>query len=218
VTEDRIRAAAERNRAARLLAIESLRPMVAGARAGIDRARDARERGRDAVERVEAMARLKWVPGFFPTPPAIVAEMIEAADLQAGLIVLEPSAGKGDIARAILRAAPVRLRCIEIVPALAEITRGEGVPCECADFLTIAPEGVDRVIMNPPFERRQDEKHVHHALRFLNPGGVLVSIVSSTTGLRLSDIADEVRELPAGSFRTGERPTGVNVAMVIVRA
>ena len=34
---------------------------------------------------------------FFPTPAAVVAQLIAAADLRPGLDVLEPSAGAGEL-------------------------------------------------------------------------------------------------------------------------
>ena len=37
----------------------------------------------------------------------------------------------------------------------------------------------DRIVMNPPFSRDQDARHVNHAFSFLKPGGKLVAIVGS---------------------------------------
>ena len=50
------------------------------------------------------------------------------------------------------------------------------------DFLSYAPTGVryDRIVMNPPFEKRQDTRHIDHALDLLAPGGRLVAIASGS--------------------------------------
>lgn len=37
-------------------------------------------------------------PDFYPTPPEVAAEMLDQLDLR-GKTVLEPSAGKGDLAQ-----------------------------------------------------------------------------------------------------------------------
>jgi hypothetical protein len=81
--------------------------------------------------------------------------------------------------------------------------------------------------MNPPFENRQDEKHVKHAYDLLKPGGKLVAITGSgahsnerSAGFRdwLSTVGAKTYENPAGSFDTDEafKKTGVNTHMVII--
>ena len=50
------------------------------------------------------------------------------------------------------------------------------------DFLTMKPGDipqVDKIIMNPPFDRGGDCDHVRHAFQFLKPGGVLVAVMSA---------------------------------------
>lgn len=84
--------------------------------------------------------------------------------------------------------------------------------------MEVNPTGYDRILMNPPFERKQDEKHIRHAMKFLNPGGVLVGICSSTTATRLTDIPSiDIEHLPAGSFANSDRPTQVNTAIITIR-
>src|SRR3546814_1046657 len=84
------------------------------------------------------------------------------------------------------------------------------------DFLSMTPAPLDReydrVIMNPPFERRADIRHVNHASTFLKPNGLLVSVMSAGLLYRQDgltrDFRDLVRsrsglieELPEGSFK-----------------
>jgi protein-L-isoaspartate O-methyltransferase len=166
------------------------------------------------------MRQLKHIPGFFPTPPAIVADMIErAGGISAGQTVLEPSAGKGDIAAAVLKAGG-KVECVEKVFSLAEHLRKLGLETVCSDFMEWnGGKFYDLVLMNPPFENRQDVAHIQRAFDFLKPGGRLVAIAGSTSAARLEAWAGAhggyIEPLAPGAFQTSERPTGVNCAWVV---
>lgn len=232
---------AARNRAAKLEQLQRLRPKIADARAAVEIIRSAKENAGQARAAVETMKSLRHVPGFFPTPRVLVERMIREADIDPGNRILEPSAGKGDIAKAILGksrmesslgALGCELVCVELVHSLAEHLKqaskasptAPDYACQwktiCADFLECPDLGTfDRVLMNPPFERGADVKHIRHAFTMLKPGGRLVAIASSTAGQKLSDWVEEragwVEPLPAGSFATGERPTNVNTCLIV---
>jgi len=65
-----------------------------------------------------------------------------------------------------------------------------------ADFLQIFPiKEYDRVIMNPPFGKQQDIKHVTHALEFLKPDGLLVSVMSSSVTFRSNRLTVDFRDI-----------------------
>lgn len=164
--------------------------------------------------------------GFFPTPRAIVDELIELADLSPGMRVLEPSAGHGAIASAVSKTGAV-VDAIEILPANCEVIAANGIQLmslRCADFLTVEPtEFYDRVVMNPPFSRQQDIKHVMHAFKFLKEGGRLVSVMSSGVTFRDDRLTNEFRAfveahdgeiapLPEGAFKE----SGTMVRTVVV--
>ena len=211
--------AAHRNRAARLAALARLRPVYAASQQA-EKAIEAAKAGAGEIRTgFQLMQSLKHIPGFFPTPPAIVGEMLDRAGNVSGKTVLEPSAGKGNIAEDVRKAGGV-VSCIEKVFALAEHLRKLGFDTACWDFMDRQPaELFDLVLMNPPFENRQDVAHVQHAFEFLKPGGRLVAIASSTGAARLEQWATDrdgyVEPLPAKAFETSERPTGVNCAWVI---
>lgn len=207
--------AAQRNAAQRVGIRAQLRPVASEAAGRYKDLRGAQDRAKQAGASMALMQTLRHVPGFFPTPRAIVRQMLDLARLAPGDRVLEPSAGKGDIAAAV-RACGCDVECIEFHQALAAHLDGLGFSVRRADFLEIAPEPFDVVLMNPPFERRQDEAHVRHATRFIADGGRVVAVVSSGSAARLSDIATDILPLPAGSFRSSERPTGVNTAIVYI--
>lgn len=134
--------------------------------------------------------------GYFPTPKAIVVELIELADIEPGMRVLEPSAGKGAIAYAI--AEITKPDCYELLEANYAALAGDMKlgSVKRADFLTVEPTGdYDRVVMNPPFSRQQDIKHVMHAFKFLKDGGRLVSVMSAGVTFRDDRLTNEFRAL-----------------------
>ncbi len=205
---------AARNRAARMAQLSRLAPMRHEAKAKAASIREMQNGTKDVRAGMELMNDLRHVPNFFPTPRRLVQQMIERAAVQDCHRILEPSAGKGDI----LKAIPCQdVTAIEMNFKLAEHLRRTfpRVDVRCSDFLELAPDPTfDRVLMNPPFERGIDEDHLTHAIKFLKPGGRLVAIVSAGTGSRLT--VGEVEPLPDGTFSTSERPTQVRTAIVII--
>lgn len=136
---------------------------------------------------------------FFPTPPPIVDQLIDLADIRPGMTVLEPSAGNGAIARAAA-AAGADVWCVEVDPKhRAALFAIDGVTTiRTADFLSVTPDiglRVDRVVMNPPFARFADVRHVTHALSFLKPGGRLVSVMGMGVAFRQNHEVVEFRRL-----------------------
>lgn len=118
---------------------------------------------------------------YFPTPAPVVQRLIRLAELEPGMEVLEPSAGSGAIASGVAAAGAV-VDCIERDPGYAAALADAGIArsVQVADFLTVPAERrYDRVIMNPPFTQGADMRHIEHALRFLNPDGLLVSVMSN---------------------------------------
>ena len=172
------------------------------------------------------------IPGYFPTPRTLSERAIDEAGLRPGMTVLEPSAGKGDMADAIREACPdCDLSTIEISSSLRPILEQKGHRLVGAD--TFEHHGkYDRVIMNPPFEAGGDVAHVRHCYSLLKPGGRLVAIMSESPFFREDRYATEFRDWlddlggiseknPAGSFLTTEgtdRRTGVSTRLVILDA
>ncbi len=166
------------------------------------------------------------IPGYFPTPKELAAELVADANIQPGMKVLEPSAGKGNIADAIKNAAPdADLDVVEYNTTLANILEEKGYKLIGNDIFDITGE-YDRIVMNPPFERMADIDHVRKAYELLKPGGRLVSIMSASPFFRSDAKAVEFRNwldtvgyaepLPEGAFAKAERSTGVNTYKVII--
>lgn len=167
------------------------------------------------------------IPGYFPTPPDVVARMLELAGDDVGTFILEPSAGKGNIACALRQKYPgAIIDTLEADYLLAEILELKGFHVAGRNFLDYqAP--ADCIVMNPPFENNQDIKHILHAYEILNVGGVLVSIVSEGAFFRKDRTAQAFREWlqetgayseknPDGAFLKSERPTGVHTRVIRV--
>lgn len=136
--------------------------------------------------------------GYFPTPSDVVDRLIELADIEAGMQALEPSAGQGNIVDALERAG-AKVTAIELLPANIEALRkkiGASHSVLAADFLTVsATPSYDRVVMNPPFAKQADIKHVLHALKFLKPDGFLVSVMSAGVTFRDDKLTQGFRDL-----------------------
>lgn len=192
----------------------------------------------DAIEQALATGefhRVKQDLGQFDTPPAVVARLIELAEIRPGDEVLEPSAGIGNIVSSLIEAKVHSVRAVEIdqkrrefmMARFADRSRQDLVRYGDKDFLTIPPRPIfDRVVMNPPFAKQADIDHVTHALKFLRPGGRLVAVMSAAvmwrqnrktttfTDLIMSTYDGNMEALPEGSFASSG--TNVNACIVTV--
>lgn len=174
---------------------------------------------------------------FYPTPPDVIRQMLapyirERAGKTMlrlrGLSILEPSAGRGDIANFIND--PHRphydegysLDCIEINPDLVNVLHGNRHTVVAHDFLSWRPSKVyDLIIMNPPF--KDGAKHLIHAWNCLT-GGDIVCLLNEDTIKKvcnkrrkvLKGIIDRFGEVEylGQCFDTADRRTRVNIALV----
>lgn len=167
-------------------------------------------------------------PQLFPTPTDLARRMAKAAGILAGCRVLEPSAGTGNLVRAIVDSASgfdcVRVVAVEVNATLADRLRTQrqlmlyanesNYDIRQADFLTCNGDlgKFDRVLMNPPFEDASDIRHIMHARTFLKPGGCLVAICADGPRQeeKLRPLATTWEPLPAGTFE------GTNVRTVML--
>lgn len=183
-----------------------------------------RQRAIKAQERNLANSKIE---GFFPTPKAIVEKMLDEADIKPGETLLEPSAGKGNIADEIKAKHPDNaLDVVEWNSSLNQLLSEKGHNVVGNDFLKLSGN-YDKIVMNPPFEKGQDIDHVRHAYDLLNDGGRVVAIMSEGPFYRSDNKATEFRawldevggtseKLPEGSFKNSERSTGVNTRLVVI--
>ncbi len=169
---------------------------------------------------------------YFPSPKAVVDRLVYLANIKDEMVVLEPSAGRGAIVKGVISAASKvmvdmhELNAANYALLLSADFPLSGIAPEPADFLTANPKPVyDRVVMNPPFMKQADIKHVLHALKFLKDGGILVSVMSAGVTFRENKLTSEFRELvaerggyfeelPDGSFK--DSGTMVNTVIVVI--
>jgi predicted RNA methylase len=164
---------------------------------------------------------------FFETPYSLSKRMCGIAQICLVSRVLEPSAGRGAIAKTA-RAFGATVHCSELQPKLADELQAEGFNTVQCDFLQQEPDPIyDAVVMNPPFNKSQDLSHVRHAYDFLAPSGVLVAVMGMGWTFRQDRKATEFREwlnarkycemeeLPAGTFK--QSGTMVNTVLVTIK-
>lgn len=175
--------------------------------------------------------------GFFETPRAVFERMqalVPISEAPVDAFYLEPSAGLGAIARALLDhgVQPTRLICVEKNKSRCDELRKTfavvfNMDFEAEDSLIDINGivGVDRIFMNPPFEEGQDAIHVMKAYDHLRPDGKMVSVMSvgpffkndkkSKAFREWLETKDyQVHELPTGSFK--ESGTMVNTNLVVI--
>ena len=162
--------------------------------------------------------------GFFETPPQLVAELVAVAQILPEHHVLEPSAGHGAIAVRLLELVGAdNLTVVELLDEHCRVLRDRGLNPIQAGFLTADLDGpFDRVVMNPPFDQRQDVRHVAHAFSLLAPGGRLVAVMAEGVTYRddqatrniwaLIDAHGSVTTNPARSFAA----SGTDIGTVTV--
>lgn len=166
---------------------------------------------------------------FFPTSTVVTEEAIDAADIQGGMDVLEPSAGMGHMADAIREQTGVEPDVVELSGERRELLEAKGYNLVGSDFMDVSGKQYDRIVMNPPFSKGRDIQHVQHAYSLLKPGGRLVAIMSEGAFFQSNKAAENFRawldglgatseRLPEGSFMDPALPvnTGVNARMVVI--
>ncbi|MCT2409979.1 DUF4942 domain-containing protein [Chryseobacterium antibioticum] len=100
---------------------------------------------------------------FYPTPEDLIRKLLEPYRVTGKYDwqdmfringnILEPSAGKGDIAKFIQDKTKSKVFCIELEPELQQILRADGFPVIHSDFLSYEKDMYfDFIIMNPPFD------------------------------------------------------------------
>jgi predicted RNA methylase len=117
---------------------------------------------------------------LYETPLDLAKDMIDSLDGH-GLSMLEPSAASGRIVQASVNKGH-SVVAVEIQPKFQNQLNSLCETTIIGDFLELVPgrelENFDAIVMNPPFCRHQDIKHVLHAWQFLRSGGQMRAIVS----------------------------------------
>ena len=163
-------------------------------------------------------------PDFYPTPPEVAALMLDPLNL-CGRVVLEPSAGSGNLVRECLARGAAEVLWCEREPQLRDmLSQQPGGYYLGHDFLQVQAHQVshvDLIVMNPPFSA--DEAHVLHAWGIAPPGCEIVALCNWNTisghrrGLQqqLAHLIEAYgsSECLGECFTTAERQTRVSVGL-----
>jgi len=161
---------------------------------------------------------------FYPTPESLICKMISKIEGYPRA-VLEPSAGKGDIIKAVKSRFNHnhKVSAIEIDQMLQATLRGNGYNLLDSDFLEYSgPDKFDLIIANPPFDN--GDKHLLKAIDIMYRGQIIFLLNAETLknqctntrkllSRKLTELNAEI-EFIDGAFNDAERPTGVQVALI----
>lgn len=171
---------------------------------------------------------------FFPTPDNVIAKMIGGLKLES-MLILEPSAGKGNILDFIVKIISENhplwdmcnitqnLFCLEKNPDLQNVLRGKGYNVIDSDFLThVSERAYDIILMNPPYSNAV--KHFLQAFEISNGAEIRCLFNRETIDnpytkerellLEIMKQHNVEPEYLAKCFSDSERRTAVEVALV----
>ncbi|MBR3503822.1 MAG: DUF4942 domain-containing protein [Clostridia bacterium] len=183
---------------------------------------------------------------FYPTPDALADKLFAGIDWREIGSILEPSAGKGNLAQYCARKRFGRthsypphddyswreaieradIDCIEIDPTLRAVLEDRGFRVVHDDFLTFETQKrYDLIAMNPPFD--EGAEHLLKAMEICERGGIILCILNAETirnpySLRRDELMKKLNQYGAtiqyvkDAFRDAERKTDVEVALVKV--
>lgn len=169
---------------------------------------------------------------FWPTPRSVANRMIAKLSKDA-THVLDPSAGKGDLADALKshgidhrgERGRFSIDCIEADPELATLLSGKGFPVVGYDWLSY--DGVcyyDAIVMNPPFSN--GDAHLMKAWEFMHDGEIVCLLNEETIANAHTQLRQKLGRIIAEHgnveylgpcFKTAQRKTDVRVVMVYLR-
>jgi phospholipid N-methyltransferase len=174
----------------------------------------------------------KELQQFF-TPNALADEVVGLLEADPSHSFLEPSAGDGALLRALERRFPdkslqLNVTAVELSNKLCAGLRA-GYPAVSiveGDFLGWEPDRLfDRILMNPPFTKQRDLRHVKRAFSMLAPHGRLVAITAPGWLFRTDKRSVEFNQLvedhgmftpvAPGTFK--EAGTNIATEIVILR-
>jgi hypothetical protein len=200
---------------------------------------------------------LSNIDGFYPTPKRVANQLLDELDLSdmakwprdEVIRILEPSAGMGGLVDALLSAASdndylgltsnrvIELTALEYYQDLCKYMQQKysnqstsiAINIQCDDFTEYNPDHrFHYILMNPPFENKQDIKHVLHAYELLKDGGRLAAIVSRSTAsshaLKINQQFQDfltrndaqIIDIEEGAFMESDVRTGVSTSMIII--
>lgn len=120
------------------------------------------------------------------TPLEVSRKMQQSAHICDKDIVLDPSAGTGNLVNG-LNVPKENIFLVEPNAEFCEFLRKSGYvnviqsTFEEALAKKVLPNNISKILMNPPFSKQSDLKHILLAYGLLNKGGTLVSIIGKNS-------------------------------------
>jgi hypothetical protein len=112
----------------------------------------------------------------FFTPIKVAKQLIEMAEISDNHLVLEPSAGSGNILNLL---TGKEIHFCEIDKTLS-VKLEKKYKFVCDDFLNYKPDfKYDRIVANPPFTKGQEIDHVMHMIDCCKNGGRIITVMSN---------------------------------------
>lgn len=168
---------------------------------------------------------------FYPTPESLIKKLLKPYeianhrywDYEISGNILEPSAGKGDIAKFIQDKTKTKMFCIELEPELQQILRADGFSVIHSDFLSYEKDMFfDFIIMNPPFDK--GEEHLLKAIEIASKTKIACILNAETIRNPFSEKRKQLAfflkkynaeiEYVENAFIDAERQTNVEVALI----
>lgn len=117
---------------------------------------------------------------FFPTPSSVIDQMMEGENVS-GKVILEPSAGKGDIVDRLYQAGAKEVLSCEKDPDLRKIaqTKSRLIGEDCLQLTADQISHVDYIVMNPPFSDAAG--HILHLYKIAPAGCKIIALANSET-------------------------------------
>lgn len=169
----------------------------------------------NAVDVLATIIRTGCIPNkkshqYYPTQETLANLVVDLADIDQYDRILEPSAGQGGIADLLPKN---RTTCVEISEVNATVLKSKGFEVIEADFLkTKFNQKFTKIVMNPPFDKGQAERHLKRATSLLEKDGKLVAVLPAS--LVGKELIDGMKHTWTGIIEGAFEDTGVRVAVL----
>ena len=166
---------------------------------------------------------------YFATPDNIAdIAASKFSTLDGSHTILEPSAGRGSLVKAVRRRCPSAIvDCYELMPENKEkLSKLDHIRLLGDDFTQAEhPSEYDLIVANPPFSKNQDIRHVMQMYHDLKPGGIVAAITSrhwqqasekvcKDFRAFLEEVSAQVYEIEEGAFK--KSGTGVGTIAIVI--
>lgn len=160
---------------------------------------------------------------FYPTPESVIKDMLSYSNVK-NKVILEPSAGKGNIVDYLAKQGAKEILVCEIDEKLRAILATKQCRIIGNNFLDVQSTDISHIqmiVMNPPFS--QQEKHILHAWEIAPAGCEIISLCNAsllerkqTKQLTIQELVTKFGkyETYGESFTDAERKTDVAIACI----